>query len=115
MKEKPIRGGLARLFKRHIFCFIVMVHDVTGSRKVYGTIISLSVCYWQQVDFGASIVAGGLAFAVRSMYLVSWSPLARLILETAVLSISFLGMLLFATGQTSVYLGIVGWFAVLTN
>ena len=35
-----------------------MVHDVTGSRKVYGTIISLSVCYWQQVDFGASIVAG---------------------------------------------------------
>ncbi|PYV79121.1 MAG: hypothetical protein DMG96_05235 [Acidobacteria bacterium] len=58
VKEKPIRGGLARLFKRPIFCFIVMVHDVTGSRKVYGTIISLSVCYWQQVDFGASIVAG---------------------------------------------------------
>jgi O-antigen/teichoic acid export membrane protein len=76
--------------------------------SVHGTMISLfDVLLAASRPLGASIVAAGLAFAVRSIYVASWSPLPRLILESAVLLISFLGMLLFATGQRSLYLGIL--------
>lgn len=54
----------------------------------------------------AGIVAGGLAFAVRSVCL--WlSPLPRLVLESAVLFATFFGMLVFVTGQKSLYLGLL--------
>jgi len=52
----------------------------------------------------SSILAGGLAFGVRAFYGQFLPPLPRLALETAVLVGAFLGMLLFVTGQRSMYL-----------
>jgi PST family polysaccharide transporter len=55
----------------------------------------------------SSVVAAVLAFGVREMYCLSLPPLLRLVLETGVLLIAFLGMLLFATGQKALYLDII--------
>jgi PST family polysaccharide transporter len=55
----------------------------------------------------SSIVAGGLAFAVRLFYGQWLSPWPRLVLESAVLFVTFLGMLLFVAGQKSFYLDLL--------
>ena len=76
--------------------------------SVHGTVISIwDVLLAVSRPLASSIVAGGLAFAVRSIYGQSLSPLPRLVLETAVLLVTFLGMLLFATGQKSLYLDLL--------
>ena len=76
--------------------------------SVHGTVISLlDVMLALSRPLAASIVAAGLAFGVRSAYGQSLSPLPRLVLETAVLLVTFLGILLFATGQKSLYLGLL--------
>lgn len=54
-----------------------------------------------------SILAAGLAFAFRSAYGSLFSPLARLVLETAVLLVAFLGLLLFVPEQRSLYMEIL--------
>ena len=73
--------------------------------SVHGTVISISdVLLTVSRPLASSIVAAGLAFAVRSVYGQSLSPLPRLVLETTVLLVTFLGLLsLFATGQKSLY------------
>jgi O-antigen/teichoic acid export membrane protein len=76
--------------------------------SVHGSVISLrDVLLAASRPMASSIVAGGLAFAVRAVYGQSLSPLPRLGLETAVLLVTFLGMLLFATGQKSLYLDLL--------
>jgi O-antigen/teichoic acid export membrane protein len=76
--------------------------------SVHGTVIS----FWDVLlavsrPLASSVVAAGLAFAVRSVYGQSLSPLPRLVLETTVLLVTFLGLLLFATGQKSLYLDLL--------
>jgi hypothetical protein len=52
-------------------------------------------------------VAAGLAFAVRSIYGQSLSPLPRLVLEILILLVTFIAMLLFATGQKALYMDLI--------
>jgi O-antigen/teichoic acid export membrane protein len=76
--------------------------------SVHGTVISLrDVLLAVSRPLASSIVAALLAFAVRSTYGQPLSPLLRLLLETSVLLITFLGMLLFATGQKALYLDLL--------
>jgi O-antigen/teichoic acid export membrane protein len=73
--------------------------------SVHGTVISLrDVLLAVSRPLASSFVGAALALAVRSAYGQWLSPLPRLALETTVLSVTFLGMLLFATGQKSLYL-----------
>jgi len=55
----------------------------------------------------SSAVAALLAFATRSFYGRSLSPLPRLLLEGVVMLAVYLGMLFFATGQKSFYLDLL--------
>jgi len=55
---------------------------------------------------GSSIAAGAIAFGVRAMYGQLWSPVQGLVIECAVLLTSFVGILLFVTGQKTLYLDI---------
>jgi O-antigen/teichoic acid export membrane protein len=76
--------------------------------SVHGTVISIGdVLLAVSRPLASSIVAAALAFAVRSVYGQSLSLLPRLVLETTVLLVTFLGMLLFATGQKSLYLDLL--------
>lgn len=76
--------------------------------SIHGTVISfrdiLLAVSW---PLTSSIVAAGLAFGVRSVYGQSLSPSLRLVLETTALLATFLGMLLFSTGQKSLYLDLL--------
>lgn len=73
--------------------------------SVHGTVISLrDVLLAVSRPLASSFVGAALALAVRSAYGQWLSPLPRLALETTVLFVTFLGMLLFATGQKSLYL-----------
>jgi len=76
--------------------------------SIYGTVISLlDIALAVIRPLGSSIVAAGLAFAVRCVYGQSISALPRLTLEVVVLLGVFLSLLLFATGQKSLYLGLL--------
>ena len=76
--------------------------------SVHGTVISLADVFLAvSRPLASSIVAAGLALAVRSVYGQSLTPLLRLMLEITVLLVTFLGMLLFATGQKSLYLDLL--------
>jgi len=76
--------------------------------SVHGTVISLwDVLLALSRPLASSIVAAGLAFAVRLVYGQSLPPWPRLVVECAVLFVTFFGMLLFATGQKSFYLGLL--------
>jgi PST family polysaccharide transporter len=55
----------------------------------------------------SSIAAAAVAFATRLFYGQWLSPWPRLVLESAVLLITFFGMLLFVTGQKSFYLDVL--------
>jgi O-antigen/teichoic acid export membrane protein len=55
----------------------------------------------------SSAVAAVAAFGVHSLCGQSLPPLARLVLESAVLLLTFGGILLFATGQKSLYLDVL--------
>jgi hypothetical protein len=73
--------------------------------SVYGTVVS----FWDVVltvsrPLASSIVAGALAFGLRLAYGQLFSPASRLLLETMVLIVVYLGMLLFATGQKTLFL-----------
>ena len=76
--------------------------------SVHGTVISFwDVLLTVSRPLASSVVAAGLAFGVRLVYGQSLSPLPRLVLETTVLLVTFLGMLLFATGQKALYLDLL--------
>lgn len=72
---------------------------------VHGTVISIRDILlrltWPLVS---SIVAAAFAIAVRAFYGQVMSALPRLILEGMVMLVVYLGMLVFATGQRSLYL-----------
>ena len=73
--------------------------------SVHGTVISLrDILLAAGRPLVSSILAGGLALGVRLAYGQWLSPLPRLMLETAVLLLAFVGMLLFVTGQKALYL-----------
>ena len=55
----------------------------------------------------SGIVAGGLAVGVRLMCPQSVSPVIRFVLESSALLVTFFGVLLFVTGQKSLYLDLV--------
>jgi PST family polysaccharide transporter len=55
----------------------------------------------------SGIVAGVVAFGVRFAYGQFLLPLPRLILESVILLVTYLGILLFVTGQKSLYLDIL--------
>jgi O-antigen/teichoic acid export membrane protein len=93
--------GVAFAFSATMLLWVVPV--IVWS--VHGTVISPGdILLAVSRPLASSIVAAGLAFAVRSVYGPSLSPLLRFVLETTVLLVTFLGMLLFATGQKSLYL-----------
>jgi O-antigen/teichoic acid export membrane protein len=76
--------------------------------SVHGTSISTwDVLLAVSRPLVSSIVAAGLAFAVRSAYGQGLTPLPRLLLEISVLLVTFIVMLLFATGQKALYMDLI--------
>lgn len=76
--------------------------------SVHGTVISFrDIVAVASRPLISCLVAAGFAFAVRSACGPSFSPLERLVVETAALFAVFAGMLLFAAGQRSLYLDIL--------
>jgi len=72
---------------------------------VHGTVISLwDILLAVSRPLASGILAGGLGFVVRLAYGQSFSPLPRLILESIIILVTYLGILLFVTGQKSLYL-----------
>jgi PST family polysaccharide transporter len=75
---------------------------------VHGTAISVrDVLLTVSRPLASGALAGALAFAVRLICGEFASPLPRLVLESSVLFIMFFGVLLFATGQKSLYLDLL--------
>ncbi len=75
---------------------------------LHGTVISpRDILLELSRPLASSIVAGGLAFGARLACGQALSPLPRLVLESAILLVTFLGMLLFVTGQKPLYLGLL--------
>jgi len=75
---------------------------------VHGTAVSFrDVLQTVSRPLVSSMVASGLAFGVRLILGQFLSPLPRLILESSVLLVIFLGMLLFVMGQKLFYLNLL--------
>jgi len=71
---------------------------------VHGTMIKLSDVLLAVVKpLASAVLAGGVAFGIRSAYGMMLTPWPRLVLEGAVLMVSFAGLLLFLMGQRSLY------------
>src|ERR1039457_6477459 len=74
---------------------------------VHGTVISVrDMLLTVSRPLASSLVAGAFAFGVQR-FCVQLPPLSRLALESAVLLITFVGMLLFVTGQKVLYLDLL--------
>ena len=72
---------------------------------IHGTVISFrDILLVVSRPLASSIVAGGLAFGLRSVYGHLLSPVPRLVLESTVLFVTFFPMLFFVGGQKSLYL-----------
>ncbi|WP_353063321.1 lipopolysaccharide biosynthesis protein [Tunturibacter psychrotolerans] len=80
-------------------CIIWSVHDTVISFRDIVVAVGRPLI--------GSLVAAGFAFGVRSVSIQFLSPLPRLVLEITVLLITFMGMLLFVTGQKALYLDLV--------
>jgi PST family polysaccharide transporter len=75
---------------------------------VRGTVVSFrDIVLAVTPPLASGILAGGLAFGVRLACGQSLSPLPRLVLESSVLLVTFLGMLLFVAGQKTFYLDLL--------
>ena len=75
---------------------------------VQGTVFSLwDILRTASRPLASSIVAAAVAFLVRFAYGQMLSPLPRLVLESAVVLVTFLGMTWFVTGQRSLYLDLL--------
>ena len=71
---------------------------------IRGTVISFrDILLAVSKPLASAILAGGFAFGVRLAFGHSWSPLARLLVESTVLLVTYAGTLLFVTGQKSFY------------
>ncbi len=76
--------------------------------SVHGTVISFrDILRAVGRPLAASMLAGGLGFGARLACGHSLSPLPRLVLECSVLLLTFAGMLVFGTGQKSLYLDLL--------
>ena len=76
--------------------------------SVHGTVISFrDILLAVSRPLASSILAGGLAFGVRLLYGPLLSVLPRLVLESALLLVTFVGILLFVTGQKALYLDLL--------
>ena len=74
---------------------------------VHGTAISVrDILLTVGRPIGSAVVAAGLAFGFRFFCGSLFPPLGRLVLETFVLSITFLAVVLFAAGQKDLYLDV---------
>ena len=74
---------------------------------VHGTVISFrDMLLAVSRPLASSLVAGAFAFGVQR-FCVQFPPLSRLALESAVLLITFVGMLLYVTGQKVLYLDLL--------
>jgi len=74
---------------------------------VHGTPISLrDILLVVSRPLASGIVAGGVAFGVQLVF-GQFSVLARLVLESGVLLVTFFAVLLFAAGQKSLYLDLL--------
>lgn len=72
---------------------------------IHGTMISFrDILLVVSRPMASSIVAGGLAFGLRSAYGHWLPPVPRLLLESTVLLVTFFGILFFVGGQKSLYL-----------
>jgi PST family polysaccharide transporter len=72
--------------------------------SVHGTMISLrDILLAVSRPLASSLVAAGLAFGVRLGVGSFLSPLPRLVLEIVILFCTFVGLLLFVTGQKELY------------
>jgi PST family polysaccharide transporter len=75
---------------------------------IHGTVVSFrDILLTVSRPFAASVVAAGLTFALRLFYGQWLPPLPRLVLESIVLLVTFLGILVFVTGQKSLYLDLL--------
>jgi PST family polysaccharide transporter len=75
---------------------------------VHGTVISLrDILMVVSRPLASSIVAAGLAVGVRFFLGQSLSPLPRLVVDSTALLVTYLGILLFVTGQKSFYLNLL--------
>ncbi len=76
--------------------------------SVHGTVISIrDIFLTLSRPLVSSIVAGGVAYGVQLLCGQSLFPVLRLLLGGAVLLVTFIGMLLFVTGQKTLYLDLV--------
>jgi O-antigen/teichoic acid export membrane protein len=76
--------------------------------SVHGTVVSFrDILLAASRPVASGILAGGLAWGVRLAYGQFLPPLARLVLESTVLLVAFLGILLFVAGQKSFYLDLL--------
>jgi O-antigen/teichoic acid export membrane protein len=76
---------------------------------VHGTAISVrDILVAASQPLASGILAGGVAFGVRLICGEFLSPLPRLFLESGALFAGFFGILLFAAGQKSLYLDVLG-------
>ena len=76
--------------------------------SVYGTVISSrDILLTVSRPLASSILAGGLALGIRLVYCQLLSALPRLVLESALLLVTFVGILLFVTGQKELYLDLL--------
>jgi O-antigen/teichoic acid export membrane protein len=70
---------------------------------VHGTVVSLrDILVTASRPFASGIVAAALAFGVQ-FFCGQWFPLPRLLLGTAVLLVTYVGMLFYVMGQKAVY------------
>lgn len=75
---------------------------------LHGTIISpRDILLVLSRPLASGVLAAGSAFAVRLFCLQSFSPFPRLVLESTFLFVTFVGILLFGTGQKSFYIGLL--------
>jgi O-antigen/teichoic acid export membrane protein len=75
---------------------------------VHGTAISVKdIVMALMRPAGASIVAAAITFEMRLMYGIGLPPIGRLILEAALLFVTYTAVLLFSAGPKSVYMDIL--------
>jgi O-antigen/teichoic acid export membrane protein len=75
---------------------------------VHGTAISFrDIVLAVSRPLASGLMAGGLALGVGLTWGQSFSPLARLVLESSVLLVAFFWTLIFVTGQKSLYLDLL--------
>jgi len=126
-------GKVGRLLKMNLFITPIMIagyfaglpYGPRGVAFAYSTVMTLWLFplviwalhgtvvsprdYWLTLSrpLASSIVAGAVAFVVRFLYGQWWSVLPRLVLECGVLLVTFSVVLLFVTGQKSLYLDLL--------